>query len=472
MTIFKDFQTLKTGQPLVIYELNEVPWRVFDWYVKLKPKSNFAHLLGTAKTFTTVTRDEGELHPWTTWPTFHRGVTNSTHNIRFINQNLADSTNFPPVWETLEKSGKRVGVFGSLQSYPPPSGNNYEFFIPDTFSPGFETIPAKYQAFQRFNLRQTKQDGAQASNIQLNKNIFSDVVTMLQAGLSLGTCITLATHLAKEKLNPLNRARRSVLQAIVAFDFFQDALKNTHPDFCTFFSNHVAGMMHRYWKQSFPEDFNTALASDKDVFNAGNIAFAMDIADTQVGSLMSYVKARQGLLMIASSMGQEAIVRGEYSGEWRIADVPKFLQAIDWQAPVLDLMAMQPDFNFEFNSTEDADLFLSTIQKLVDADGKSIFSYRAKRINTTVSLGLSPSPQALSSGKAYFQKNDASRIELDIEQMGIKFLKRDPGTGYHQPYGTLLMYGDGFSPSDSRAEVDTTSIRPAILSLLGVNGNL
>ena len=31
----------------------------------------------------------GELHPWSTWPTVHRGVTNETHRINFINQDLS-----------------------------------------------------------------------------------------------------------------------------------------------------------------------------------------------------------------------------------------------------------------------------------------------------------------------------------------------------------------------------------------------
>ena len=467
MTTFKQSPNLKPGEPLIVYELNEVPWRVIDWYVRLKPSSALARLLGRAKTFTTVTKDEGELHPWTTWPTFHRGVNNTKHQIRFINQNLDDATSYPPVWETLSQAGKRVGVFGSLQSYPPPKEDAYAFYVPDTFSPGCETLPIKYAAFQRFNLRQTQQDGAQASPIQFDTGVANDVLKMMQVGLRLDTCASLAIHVGKERINPLHRARRSVLQALVSFDVFQHALSETKPDFCTFFTNHVAGMMHRYWKHTFPEDFDAVLTTDAERFHAGSIAFAMDVADAQLDYLMAYVDAMGGQLMVASSMGQEAIDRGAYFGEWRITDIQQFLKAIGWQSPARDLLAMQPDFNFSLDSNSDAERFLQVTEMLIDSTGKSIWK-RAQRMGATVNLGLAPSQQAMTAGEAFLASPDGPPRRLTIAEMGIQFLKRDPGTGYHQPRGALLLYGNGVKHDDSRFEVDSTSVRPEILRLMGV----
>ena len=467
MAIFEESHKLKPGQPLIIYELNEVPWRVIDWYVRLRPSSALARLLSRAKTFTTVTTDEGELHPWTTWPTFHRGVNNTRHQIRFINQNLSEATHFPPIWQTLSQAGKRVGVFGSLQSYPPPAKDTYEFYVPDTFAPGCETLPVKYTPFQRFNLRQTQQDGAQASPLQFDGSISNDVLKMMQVGLRLETCKNLAIHIAKERINPLHRSRRAVLQALVAFDIFRHALNEKKPDFCTFFSNHVAGVMHRYWKYTFPEDFKAVLKTDAERFHAGSIAFAMDIADAQLDYLTSYVDAANGVLVVASSMGQEAIDRGAYFGEWRITDVQRFLKAIGWHSPASDLLAMQPDFNFSFDSNEDAERFLQLTQGLIDTAGKSIWM-RAQRMGATVNLGLSPSKDAMKAGEAFLARPGRPPRKLAIAEMGIQFLKRDPGTGYHQPRGTLLLYGNGLKHEDTRLEIDSTAVRPEILRLMGV----
>lgn len=467
MAIFDKPQSLKPGEPLIVYELNEVPWRVIDWYVRLRPNSALARLLDCAKTFTTVTKDEGELHPWTTWPTFHRGVNNTQHQIRFINQNLDEATLYPPIWETLSQAGKRVGVFGSLQSYPPPIKDAYEFYVPDTFSPGCETLPLKYAAFQRFNLRQTQQDGAQASPLQLDTSVANDVLGMMRVGLRLETCRRLAVHIAKERINPLHRARRSVLQALVSFDIFRHALNETKPDFCTFFTNHVAGMMHRYWKHTFPEDFDAVLTTDAERFHAGSIGFAMDVADAQLAYLMAYVDVENGQLVIASSMGQEAIDRGAYFGEWRITDVQQFLKAIGWQSPARDLLAMQPDFNFSFNSNADAERFLQLAERLIDSTGKSIWK-RAQRMGATVNMGLAPSHQAIAVGEVFLASPDGPSRMLTLAEMGIQFLERDPGTGYHQPRGALLLYGNGVKHDDSRLEVDSTSVRSEILRLMGV----
>jgi hypothetical protein len=138
--------------------------------------------------------------------------------------------------------------------------------------------------------------------------------------------------------------------------------------------------------------------------------------------------------MLATSMGQEAIDRGEYLGKWRITNVPRFLNAIGWTGPAQDLMAMQPDFNFALESEAAAEQFLQVTGNLVDAQGCSIWK-RTQRMGTTVNLGLAPSTVAISAGEVYLAAPNLPRAKLKIADLGIEFLKRDPGTGYHQPRG-------------------------------------
>ena len=45
------------------------------------------------------------------------------------------------------------------------------------------------------------------------------------------------------------------MQPILSFDLYFKCLNKYQPDFSTFFSNHVAGIIHRYWRDIFPEDF-------------------------------------------------------------------------------------------------------------------------------------------------------------------------------------------------------------------------
>ena len=93
------------------------------------------------------------MHPWTTWPTLHRGVNNNYHGIQFINQPLDYAKKYPPIWEVLQRNGIKVGVFGSLQSYPPIVSENISFYLPDTFSPDDDAYPKLLKEFQSFNLK-------------------------------------------------------------------------------------------------------------------------------------------------------------------------------------------------------------------------------------------------------------------------------------------------------------------------------
>ena len=62
---------------IVLFELNEVPWRIVDEFVAAEPHSALARILPTSRCFTSLTADHGHLSPWTTWPTLHRGVNES-----------------------------------------------------------------------------------------------------------------------------------------------------------------------------------------------------------------------------------------------------------------------------------------------------------------------------------------------------------------------------------------------------------
>jgi hypothetical protein len=461
--------TLSATQPLVFYELNEVPWRVVDWYVARRPGSALARLLRGALTFTTVTRDEGELHPWTTWPSLHRGAYNTAHGIRFINQDLSTARAFPPIWESAVAAGLTVGVFGSLQSYPLPVAveRDYAFYVPDTFAPRENSFPVSCVPFQRFNLRQTRQDGAQAQNVRLGGSVMADVMGMLRGGLRLRTLGRLLAHIARERINPLFRARRSVLQAPVAFDFYYTLMTAQQPKFSTFFTNHVAGMMHRYWRQSFPQDFPNATREPGDAFHETSIEFAMDIADEQIERLMDYVVARNGMLAIASSMGQEAIDRGAYSGEWRITDVEKFVRSAGWLHPYENVLAMQPDFNFKFDDAAQAQAFAAQMQRLTDSQGASIWK-RAQVTANTVNMGLSPSLTALHDGVVRVPSAVAGDESKGLSELGIERLQRDPGTGYHQPKGTLLFWGGQVTPNDARTEIELSAVRGMLTDALGM----
>jgi len=68
--------------PILLLEINEIPWRLIDRYGDRGAFSNTSCFLQQSHQFTTVAVDTGEHSPWITWPTLHRGMNNEKHGIK------------------------------------------------------------------------------------------------------------------------------------------------------------------------------------------------------------------------------------------------------------------------------------------------------------------------------------------------------------------------------------------------------
>lgn len=443
---------------IILYELNEVPWAVIDYYTRQK-KTVLGQILSQSTQLTTFTKDTGELHPWVTWPTVHRGVYNDIHKISFINQEILDT--HKPLWELIAKEGLKVGVFGSLQSWPVPSDQEYAFYIPDTFAQDHHTHPAQYEVFQRFNLAQVKRDGAVARADIIQPNSVGLYLNLIKTGLKISTAQKVGWHLLKERINPVNRTFRSALQGAISFDYFQQALSTHLPDFATFFTNHVAGIMHRYWKYTFPQDFGYTLQDKRDHFLAQNIMKAMDIVDHHLKYLRKFCQQNDAVLVIASSMGQEDIDRGKYIGELRIENFDLFYKGIGYTGLIKNNLAMQPDFAFSFESLKDLQCFQEQTQKLTNEQSIPIFRYKV--VGHTLNLSLTSTHHCIEKECLYREGKP-----IPLKNLGIEVLDREQGTGYHQPRGVAIFYGQNIPHNQSRQQVESIQLAPTILKLLEI----
>ena len=54
---------------LIVLEINEVPYKVYDHFISKNPTSLLAKVLNESAQYITKSTDQGELHPWSTWPT-------------------------------------------------------------------------------------------------------------------------------------------------------------------------------------------------------------------------------------------------------------------------------------------------------------------------------------------------------------------------------------------------------------------
>ncbi len=420
---------------LIVYELNEVPKKVLDYYLSKRPRSNLASLCKSGIFRETVTNDSGELHPWSTWPSVHRGVTNDKHSINFLNQDKSCARLYPPIWEVLEKSGISIGIFGSLQTYPPYSNKNVDFFVPDTFSPCSSSIPHDLELFQRFNLSLARRNKAFAGGIKFI-DILNFLKIIIKGLISKKTIIRVFSHIIKECWDARYKKRRCNIQAILAFDAYKKFLKKSQPLYSTFFTNHIASNMHRYWLHTFPEDFDKNVQNNiKDAnFNSSSILKAMDIADRQIGFLMKFQKLRGGSLWVVSGFGQQAISREEFEYELYLNNTNKFIDAFKLDKKNYEFIpAMFPDINIKCKDQESLKLLLKNVTNLKDFKGHKILKQRYQNKGNTLNLVIEL--------KTPFKKGNDLFINeksYKLSEIGFKLISRDNGTGYHIKEGIFI----------------------------------
>ena len=112
---------------LLQYELNEVPFEVLQKYVYLRPDSALSTFVKLSKFAKTEINFNGELHPWSTWPSLHRGCTIKEHNIRMINQVISETAP-TELWLTKFHPSK-VAVSASFLFWHPTYFCSIEFSL-------------------------------------------------------------------------------------------------------------------------------------------------------------------------------------------------------------------------------------------------------------------------------------------------------------------------------------------------------
>ena len=451
---------------IVLYELNEVPWRVLDQFTAWRPTSHLARLLPVMRRFGTFAEDRSDLSPWITWPTLHRGVTDERHRILSFGQDLtAVDLEYPPIWELLARAGVSVGVCGSLHTYPlPPAIERYRFFIPDAFAAGAECFPEEISTFQAFNLEMVHKSARNVSR----RIPWARALRFLAAAPVLGfrprTAIDVAGQLASERRWPWQRVRRRTYETVLAFDIFMHQLETTRPDFSTFFTNHVASSMHRYWAATFPTDYEEFEYTDEwiDTYR-GEIAWTMEKADELFGRLVAFAERNpEYQIWVTTSMGQAATEAKPVATQLYIGDVRHFMAALgfapaDWsQRP-----AMLPEYSFRLAPHRFA-AFRDTIAALRIA-GKPIRYAEAGHDFVMISLG-----HKNLTGVDTVQVGE--RV-LSFEALGLSNTPIEDMSGPsadHIPQGCLVIYDpQDRAPQAGRAEISTCEIAPTLLERFG-----
>jgi hypothetical protein len=454
---------------IVVFELNEVPWEILDDYATARPTSALARVLARSHCFTSMAADRGHLSPWTTWPTLHRGVNDEQHMIASFGQDRRHADRqFPPIWSLLHDAGVSVGVCGTLHTYPPPGDlDGYAFYLPDAFASEPVAHPLELVDFQRFNLAMSRESARNVDTRIAKKDALGVVRRSRRLGIRPRTYAALGKQLLAERRRPAMSNRRRTYQSVLLFDIFARQLQRSQPRFSTFFTNHVASAMHRYWAAHRPEDYERlGLGQDWIETFRGEVMWATGQAAAMMERLVQHVDASPGSqLWIASSMGQRATMAETLETQLYLTHPARFLGAMGlpgnaWQ----QRPAMLPHFNL-LVAADHVEPFCDAL-RTVRVGGQPLHVKRSDNGFFSLEFGqanLQQQPDAVTiAGQA------RPIASLGLETVEIE--DRSGTTAYHVPEGILAVYdpvrlsaGNG-----ARPEVSVLEVAPTLLQTFGV----
>lgn len=448
---------------IILFELNEVPFRIVEEYCRWRPESALARRLPQFHQYETYAEDIGHLSPWKTWPTLHRGVTNDRHLIADFGQDLRDvDREFPPLWRILSQNGVRTGVCGSLHTYPMPERpEDYAFFLPDTFAAGAECFPQKLSLFQEFNLTMARESARNVSARVPWQSALRLLRAAPELGLRLRTFMDVGRQLASERVRSWQKSRRRTYQAVLAFDIFYRQLEEARPDFATFFTNHVAAAQHRFWAAAFPRDYEVFKYDDRWVNTYSHeIEFAMQKFDAFLARLVAFVDAnRDYVLWLTTSMGQEATMALPLETQLYLVEPSKFTAALGLAPDEWEIRpAMLPQWNALVRPHKAA-AFREQLQRLEIAGAPLSFRESTGGF-FSLDFGhanLYDQPQQAKLGERMISFADLGLRNTEIED-------KSNASAYHIPQGCLLIYDpNNREPKKTRSQVSTVEIAPTIL---------
>ncbi len=283
------------------------------------------------------------------------------------------------------------------------------------------------------------------------------------------------TQLWNERIHTHLKCRRRSIQPVIGMDIFLYLMRRSFPGFATFYTNHVAAAMHRYWAAAFPDDIPGNLMDGqwKRDF-AGEIDSAMVVLDGMLRRVKAFVDSNTDYkLLIASSLGQAPVRAEPTKGFVTITDLPRFMRALavpdgSWK----EKHCMVPCVSVTVDKA-DADAFETRLLQLSVND-----SAMKRCAREEPPLSFDRKGDTSFHLFAYFESYagpTTARLanrHYEFEELGLGFFQHQDNiacSARHSPEGVLIVYDPlRTSVDDRRTRVSTLEIAPAILDNFGI----
>jgi predicted AlkP superfamily phosphohydrolase/phosphomutase len=454
-----------TRRKVLLLEINEITWDLIDPFIAAGKLPNFARLKREGTWGTPLSVDRApQLDPWITWTTLHSGQPQSEHNMFFLQQ-PPETIKAKRLWERCADHGLKVGVYGSLCSWPPRPVDG--FYVPDTFSPDARTWPAHLEPIQHLNLTYTRSVRlpADQDTLAFKAGLAAKLMTL---GLGPGVLAQIARQLVAERLHPKTRWKRVALQPLVNFMFFRKLYRQYRPQFATFHTNHVAHYQHTYWKAMEPEKFRPLETSQEEIAAYGSaIEYGYVTADQLIGRMLTLLDP-ETVLIVASSMGQKPfqskLKGGKQIAQWRSLDA--LLDLLGVRSTARAISTMSDEFVIYAQPDTERDRILGMLQaSYIDSPEQSTFI--CSSIEGAVRVNLHP--YEVGTIKATSQVHFPSAPGAPVRQYDeVIYNTGHLKSGCHDERGIIAFFGAGIRPAVELPQYDNLNIAPTVMSLLGL----
>ena len=448
-----------SGGRVLVLELNEITWDLLDPLMKEGRLPNFSRLVREgARADAWADEEAKHLDPWVTWTTVYTGVPQHVHGLSMLEQDRA-TLGAPRVWEYAQEAGRRLGLFGSANTWPPQSVNGY--WVPGSFARDYQTYPRELEPIQELNVGLVRGHTAGLAKPSMK----ALMPKLLSLGLTLGTGLRAARTMVEAKLTGKGYWKFPALQPVINFDLFARLYRRHRPDFATFHSNHCAYYMHRFWRAMDPSAFEVPPPPEEVATYGGAIRHGYEVADELIGKMRA-LAGPDVHFVVLSSCGQQPATGGRYTEDQKHGHVglqikiEKLLEELGVKQQVQFSNLMAPQWKVDFpnealleetvrrlqrarNTTKDSEAFAVSIEGLSICLG----AHRNQDMDDTLEI---PGARAYRAGEL-----------LDKHSEVVK-------SGRHHPKGVLMMQGPKVPAGVDLGRCDNLDIAPTLMTLLGL----
>ena len=458
-------------KPLILFEVLELPWFVLQMYAKDHPESHLAYVLGHSLTASVITESTKDLRFWVASTTMHRGVSQHTHGLKFINQ--TEPLIHPPIWVALARQGRRIGVFGASYSHAWKDAvpEQTAFYVPEKFAPDNWAMPARavaYQRLLRLISQLTDQGRGKVSARLLSSVAIIQFLLLRLVGLHFGDIRSIALRWRLSFL----WSSKNLIGARLAFNEFLALYELEKPDFSLFVTGAVATALH--------SGINLYLNARKHGKSqaASKVSFALDELNDQVGMLLAVAAQRKATLVLTSGYGQANIADDIYNNDkthsnsnsirryWVLHKPDKLIAWLGLDKSAQVLPSMMPCATLWFESDVDRDQAIKRLNQLRRIGDDAPLFY-IEEGPCCISLKTMPDEASLRSAMVRCRRPDGTQLSLPINRVGLVERKRRKLTGEHSPGGVLLVYRPEFTGAARLADIPAAAIASTLIEALG-----